>query len=265
MDNNFAIESFIEYCDSMMIVNEGFKDGMSKIVDKIKKIFEWIRGLLRKIKYNFQMKMKEITLKKMDKKGELGATAMYSLRFDLGNLATAKAFVEKSVTDACNFVINNIDTNDMDKIDNMSDVISKAKDDVNILHDKCATNVHTQYRADDLLRRVRECNDIVQRLNKLNDELYSASQKILNASSSVSDTSSMYTKKLACINNAFQLVSSLTSILESITDRLVYAKMIGNTKEEAKLNKDRKEINKKSNSELGKDRNKKSYTDHLED
>lgn len=76
MDNNFAIESFIEYCDSMMIVNEGFntKNIVSRFLEKIKKICEWFRKVFRTLKIKLRKIMNNLQTKianaKLNKKSE---------------------------------------------------------------------------------------------------------------------------------------------------------------------------------------------------
>jgi len=56
MNNDFAIESFIEYCDSMMIVNEGFnisqgiKKAIDWIVSHVKQLLKMIRESIANLK-----------------------------------------------------------------------------------------------------------------------------------------------------------------------------------------------------------------------
>ena len=65
MDNNFAIESFIEYCDSMMIANEAkinigetIKNVVKRIIEALKKLGEMIRKGVEKAKEKYSEKTK---------------------------------------------------------------------------------------------------------------------------------------------------------------------------------------------------------------
>ena len=64
MNNNFAIESFIEYCDSMMIANEAkinIGETIKKIIDKIIKALKNLGDKIRKSMEKLKEKYKEKT------------------------------------------------------------------------------------------------------------------------------------------------------------------------------------------------------------
>jgi len=60
MDNSYAIESFIEYCDGMMIATEGVKEGFEKVkawlIKQFTKLINAIHGWVRKkqLKHNIK-------------------------------------------------------------------------------------------------------------------------------------------------------------------------------------------------------------------
>jgi len=86
LNNNYAIESFISYCDDMMIVTEGFKEELEKVkawlIKQFNRILDWLYKAVSKMKdthFKVERNNWKIKLMNMIKRAKLGLSKSKSL------------------------------------------------------------------------------------------------------------------------------------------------------------------------------------------
>ena len=104
-----SIESFINYCDSMMIVTEGVKEGFEKVkawlIEKFNKILDWLNGCVSKMKPTNKLKPK---LLKMISRAKSGLVKSKSLNAQNKELADRLVNEVESLNEEIKVLNNNL-------------------------------------------------------------------------------------------------------------------------------------------------------------